>query len=61
MPIVRVDLWPGRTKEQKKELVKAITDAVETVMGTAPDRTTVIFTEVSKDDWAQGGKLASES
>ncbi len=61
MPIVRVELWPGRTKEQKKELVEAITDAVENIMGTAPDRTTVIFNEVSKDDWAQGGKLASES
>lgn len=61
MPIVRVELWPGRTKEQKKELVKSITDAVEKVMGTAPDRTTIIFNEVSKDDWAQGGKLASES
>lgn len=61
MPIVRVELWPGRTKEQKKDLAKAITDAVENVMGTAPDRTTVIFNEVSKDDWAQGGKLASES
>ena len=61
MPIVRVELWPGRTKEQKKELVVAITDAVENIMGTAPDRTTVIFNEVSKDDWAQGGKLASES
>ena len=61
MPIVRVELWPGRTKEKKKELVVAITDAVEKVMGTAPDRTTIIFNEVSKDNWAQGGKLASES
>ena len=61
MPIVRVELWPGRTKEQKKDLVVAITDAVKNIMGTAPDWTTVIFNEVSKDDWAQGGKLASES
>ena len=61
MPIVRVELWPGRTKEQKMELVKAITDAVEKITGTAPERTTVIFSEVSKENWAQGGKLASES
>ena len=28
MPIVKVELWPGRTQEQKAELARAITDAV---------------------------------
>ena len=28
MPIVKVELWSGRTQEQKAELAIAITDAV---------------------------------
>lgn len=28
MPILRVSLWAGRTKEQKAELAKALTDTM---------------------------------
>ena len=28
MPIVRVSLWSGRTKEQKAELAKSLTDTM---------------------------------
>ena len=28
MPIIRVEMWPGRTHEQKAALAKAITDDV---------------------------------
>ena len=28
MPIVKVELWSGRTQEQKAELARAITDTV---------------------------------
>ncbi len=61
MPIIKMELWPGRTKEQKAKLAKAFTESVEEILGTAPERTIVLFEEVSKDDWAQAGKLASES
>ncbi len=61
MPIIKMELWPGRTKEQKAKLAKAFTESVEEVLGTPPERTIVLFEEVSKDDWAQAGKLASES
>lgn len=60
MPIVRVELWPGRTQAQKAELAKAITDAVVRIAKTTPEATIVIFDEVAREDWAQGGKLASE-
>ncbi len=60
MPIVRVEMWPGRTHEQKAELAKAITDAVVRIAKTTPEATTVVFTDVPKENWAQGGKLASD-
>ena len=60
MPIVRVEMWPGRTEAQKREMARAITDVVCNVAHTTPDATIVIFQEIDKGDWAQAGRLASE-
>ena len=61
MPIVRVEMWPGRTQEQKRDLAKAITDAMVSIARTTPDATIVVFTDVHKEDWAQAGKLAIDT
>ncbi|MBF8299072.1 MAG: 4-oxalocrotonate tautomerase [Dehalococcoidia bacterium] len=61
MPIVRVEMWPARTLEQKRELAKAITDAVVKIAKTTPEATIIVFTDVAKEDWAQAGKLSSDS
>ena len=60
MPIVRVEMWPGRTREQKAELARAITEALVTIARTTADQTIVIFEDVAKENWAEGGTLASE-
>lgn len=60
MPIVRVEMWPGRTQAQKRELARTITEAVCNIAHTTPEATIVVFHDVAKDDWAQAGKLASE-
>lgn len=60
MPIVRVEMWPGRTQAQKRELARAITEVVCNVAQTTPEATIVIFQDVAKGDWAQAGKLASD-
>jgi 4-oxalocrotonate tautomerase len=61
MPIVRVEMWAGRTETQKAELARAITDAVVRVAKAPPEGTIVIFQDVAKADWATGGVLASQS
>ena len=57
---MRVELWPGRTVAQKREMARAITEVVCNVAHTTPDATIVIFQEIAKEDWAQAGRLASE-
>jgi 4-oxalocrotonate tautomerase len=54
-------MWSGRTLAQKKELAKAITDAMVNITKTTPEATIVIFEDVPKDNWAQGGLLSSEA
>ena len=61
MPIVRVQMWSGRTKAQKAELARVITDAMVNIALTTPEATFVIFEDISKENWAQAGVLASEA
>jgi len=61
MPIVRIEMWPGRTHAQKAELARRITEAVVAVAGTTPEATIIIFEDVPKEDWAVGGVLASDA
>lgn len=60
MPIVRIEMFPGRTHAQKQELARAITEAVANIAHATPEATIVIFQEVAREDWAQAGKLASD-
>ena len=60
MPTIRVEMFEGRTPEQKQEFVKALTDASVSTLGTSPEAVDVILTEIKKTDWATGGVLWSE-
>lgn len=60
MPIVRVEMFTGRTHAQKQELARAITEAVVNIAHTTADQTIVIFSEIEREDWATAGKLASD-
>jgi 4-oxalocrotonate tautomerase len=57
VPIVRIEMLPGRSLAQKRELVRVITDAVCNIAHTRPEQTHVIFSEHSVEDWAWDGKL----
>lgn len=61
MPIIRVEMWSGRTVAQKQELARVITDAVVNIAHTTAEATIVVFEDISKDNWAQAGVLASEA
>jgi 4-oxalocrotonate tautomerase len=61
MPIIRVEMWPGRTHAQKAELARLITEAMVTVAGTTPQATIIIFEDVPKENWAVGGVLTSDA
>lgn len=60
MPTIRVEMFEGRTPEQKKNFVKALTQAAVDSLGLKPAAVDVILYEVRKSDWATGGELWSE-
>jgi len=60
MPLVTIDMWEGRTIEQKKALVKGITSVMTEKLGLPAEAVSIIIRDVPKHNWASGGKLASE-
>ncbi len=59
MPVVIVEMWEGRTVEQKRQLAEGITSAFVKI-GTPGDAVHIIMRDNPKHNWATGGKLASE-
>ncbi len=60
MPIVRVEMWSGRTHAQKQELARAITEMVCDIAHTTPEAVTIVFEDIARENWAEGGVLASD-
>lgn len=61
MPIIRIELSSGRTRQQKSHVAKAVTAAMEAHCGCSAESVRVLFFDVEDDDWAIGGILLSES
>ena len=60
MPEVYVHAIEGRSKDQKRALIKDITDAVVTNFGVTADAVLVDIVKSSRDNKAKGGVLFSE-
>jgi len=60
MPILKVSLWSGRSKEQKAELAQALTDTMVQVAKVPKEAVTIMFEELPKENWASNGILHSE-
>ncbi|HIH41125.1 TPA: 2-hydroxymuconate tautomerase family protein [Candidatus Woesearchaeota archaeon] len=60
MPIVRIDLWAGRTPEIKEKLIQNVSKAVAETIGKPVDHVTVIINDVPKENWGAKGIQASK-
>jgi 4-oxalocrotonate tautomerase len=61
MPVVQIYMYSGRSKEQKKELVKRISRDFEEVVGVKPESLNILFHDVDKENWGIRAALASEA
>jgi len=57
MPILQVHMLEGRTLEQKKRLVEALTDDVVKILNVKPEVVTIIIDEVKRSNLAKKGEL----
>lgn len=60
MPVIQVDMFVGRSVEQKRALVHALTDAFVQSTGAKPESVQIILRDVDKQDWGVAGELCSD-
>jgi len=60
MPTYHIEMLEGRTLEQKKKLVEAITRVTVEVLGGTADAVDILITDVKRENWATGGVLWTE-
>lgn len=60
MPIIRVEMFEGRTREQKRELVRELTGAFVRTCGGKAEGLHVVINDVLKEDWGSGGELCAD-
>ena len=59
MPVIRVEMFK-RTQEQKKDLVRELTDAFIRTCGGNNEAIKIHITEVDENNWASGGIITSD-
>ena len=60
MPTIRVEMFEGRTNEQKRALAKELTEACVRAIGATPGSVDILFFDIPKQDWAACGTLWSD-
>jgi 4-oxalocrotonate tautomerase len=61
MPTINVQLFEGRTVEQKRAFVKAVTEAAVATLACSAESVDIIIDDVKRENWATAGKLWSDA
>ena len=60
MPIIRVEMFEGRSVDQKRELVEVLSKETARITGCDVSSIYVVIEDVKKENWGAGGELCSE-
>ena len=60
MPIIRLEMFEGRTTEQKREFVEVVTRETCRILTCKPEDVNIVIDEVPRHLWATAGKLWSD-
>jgi len=60
MPIVRIELWEGRTEEQKERLIEKVSKCVADTLDVGIEHVEVLVFDVPKANWGIRGRPASK-
>lgn len=60
MPIITVHLNPGRSADQKRQLIAELTNGTVRSLGVPAMAIRVVLVEVPAEDWGIGGQTKAE-
>lgn len=60
MPIIHIDMFEGRSPEQRSDLAAGVTAAVVRALDCDPSSVRILIQEYPKSHWAVGGVLVAD-
>ena len=60
MPLVKIDMWEGRSEETKEKLIRDVSHTVARTLDVSLDHITVILYDVPKSNWGVKGVPCSK-
>jgi len=60
MPIINVQMLPGRTGEQKKAFIKAVSEIAVSTLAVPEEAIRILITEVDADHWSIGSRTMAD-
>lgn len=60
MPIVQIDMLEGRTVEQKRQLVRKVTEAIVSTANCPAEAVTIIIRDMPTTNLGKAGKLRAD-
>lgn len=60
MPFISIKMVEGRTKEQKRKLIKSVSMSVAESLDIDESHVWVVVEDFPGDEWGLGGELASD-
>jgi 4-oxalocrotonate tautomerase len=55
MPVISIKMLEGRSEQQKRQLIKLITENICCTCSCPPDAVTIIIEDVKKQNWGSAG------
>ncbi|NVJ90749.1 MAG: 4-oxalocrotonate tautomerase family protein [Methylocystaceae bacterium] len=60
MPYINVQITKGATRDQKRTIVKEMTDTLVRTLGKKPEHIHIVLQEIAEEDWGYNGMLTDE-
>jgi len=60
MPIIRIEMWEGKSVAQKRELVDVLSREMARITGGRVETIYVVIEDVKKENWGVAGQLCSD-
>jgi len=56
MPLITVSMYPGRTRQQREDYAKAVTQSAVEILKTKEEHVIVVFDENPRENWFLAGR-----
>jgi len=60
MPYINVQITKGATRDQKRTIVKEMTETLVNTLGKSPEHIHIVLQEIEEENWGYSGMLTDE-